>query len=92
MSRYARTPCFAVAVLVSFILLAAAEPAQANDGALDACSKWTGQEAGLQYKCFDCIKLVGEGPNSHWVNICPEYDDDEGSNWSPFADQQKRRR
>ena len=40
---------------------------------MDACRKWTGQGAGMQYKCFDCIKPAGYGPNQHWVNICPEY-------------------
>lgn len=56
-----------------FILAEGATRAQAYESAMDACRKWTGQGAGMQYKCFDCIKPAGYGPNQHWVNICPEY-------------------
>lgn len=92
MNGYAKTTFSVAAVLALLILVASGESAQAYDDALAACSKWTGEGAGLQYKCFECMKRVDEGSSAHWVNTCPEYDSDEGWNWFPFADQEKRRR
>jgi hypothetical protein len=39
---------------------------------LDACRKWTGQGAGEQYKCFDCMRQEGAWPNERWVNTCAD--------------------
>lgn len=60
-------------------VLAPLGSAQAYESALDACRKWTGQGAGVQYRCFDCIKRVDAGSSAHWVNTCPEYS---GGGWS----------
>ena len=62
-----------VAACAGMFILAEGAGAQAYESAMDACRKWTGQGAGMQYKCFDCLKPVGDGPTQHWVNTCPEY-------------------
>ncbi len=54
------------------IFMAPLTVAHAGESALDACRKWTGQGAGMQYKCFDCMKQIGAWPNEHWVNTCAD--------------------
>jgi hypothetical protein len=58
--------------------------AKAFDDYMTACRKWTGQGAGEQYKCFDCMKTVTDPyGHSHWVNICPEGYHGGGWFWGP---------
>ncbi|MFY9658130.1 MAG: hypothetical protein WAK01_16380 [Methylocystis sp.] len=62
------------------LALAPLSGAKAYDDYMTACSKWTGQGAGEQYKCFDCMKTVTDASGvSHWVNTCA---DDRGGGWS----------
>jgi hypothetical protein len=62
MAGYAMKSLMAAAVFGS-MAAASFGSAQAYESGLDACSKWTNEEAGEQYKCFDCMKLVGAGPH-----------------------------
>jgi len=78
MSRSTLNSALIAAACAGIFILAEGAGAQAYESAMDACRKWTGQGAGMQYKCFDCIKPAGYGPNQHWVNICPEYNAYEG--------------
>ncbi len=73
-------------VAAGFLVLSPLVSAQAGESALDACRKWTGQGAGMQYKCFDCIKPVGSGPNERWVNTCADDSrrDRPGQGWGFF--------
>jgi len=71
MAHYAIKSLLAAVVLGS-VAAAALGSALAYESGLDPCRKWTGQGAGQQYKCFDCMKLVGSGPYQHWVNTCAE--------------------
>ena len=51
---------------------------------MTACRKWTGQGAGEQYKCFDCMKTVTDAYGaSHWVNTCAAGYDGGGWSWGP---------
>ena len=72
MAGYAMKSLLAAAVFGS-MAAASFGSAQAYESGLDACSKWTNEEAGEQYKCFDCMKLVGAGPSRHWANTCEEH-------------------
>lgn len=69
MTRYAKRM-----LAVAALLLSSSVSVQAYESAVDACRKWTGQGGGVQYKCFDCIKRVGD----QWVNTCPE----DGGHWA----------
>lgn len=59
-------------VAAGFLVLSPMSSARAGESALDACRKWTGEGAGMQYKCFDCMRHVGSGANEHWVNTCED--------------------
>ncbi len=66
MTRRTLTTVIMIAACACSMLSAA----RAGESALDACRKWTGEGAGMQYKCFDCLRRVGSWPNQHWVNTC----------------------
>ena len=74
------------AILCGGVLaLAPVGGAKAYDDYMTACRKWTGQGAGEQYKCFDCMKTVTDAYGaSHWVNTC-EGDERGGWAWGPVV-------
>lgn len=43
-----------------------------DDPYLTACTKWTNEEAGMQYRCFECMRLVAGRSGERWVNICSD--------------------
>jgi hypothetical protein len=73
MSRSAGKSILIATACAGALLMASNAAALAYEDALAACRKWTGEGAGQQYKCFECLRQVGEGPHQHWVNTCPEY-------------------
>ncbi len=73
MSRSAMKSVLIAGACAGVFIFAEISAAHAYESAMDACRKWTGQGGGMQYKCFDCIKPVGDGSSQHWVNTCPEY-------------------
>lgn len=72
MCHHAIKFALAGAVCAWFVALAPFSAARAGESALDACRKWTGQGAGEQYKCFDCMRQEGAWPNERWVNTCAD--------------------
>lgn len=78
-NRYAKTALSLTAACAGIYLLASVGSAQAYESAMDACRKWTGEGAGMQYKCFDCVKRVGD----EWINTCPEYSSSWAWVWVP---------
>jgi hypothetical protein len=65
MTRYATKSILAAAVCAA-MAAASVGTALAYGDDLDPCRKWTGEGAGEQYKCFDCMKNIG----GRWVNTC----------------------
>jgi hypothetical protein len=58
--------------VAGFFLFLSFAPAHAEESAMDACRRWTGNGGGEQYKCFDCLRAVGNGPNERWINTCAD--------------------
>jgi hypothetical protein len=80
MIRQRKIALAAAAVCGSVLLVAPLQGAKAYDDYMDACRKWTGQGAGEQYKCFDCMKTITDVSGSHWVNTCAR--DPRGGGWA----------
>jgi hypothetical protein len=67
-------------------IFASAGAGRAYESVSDVCRKWTGEGGGMQYKCFDCMILVGAGPNAHWVNTCADESRPDGPRYGwPFG-------
>ena len=82
MTKRAKVGLCAAMLCGGLLALAPFGGAKAYDDYMTACRKWTGQGAGEQYKCFDCMKTVTDAYGvSHWVNICA--DGYHGGGWGP---------
>jgi len=83
MTRRARIALCAAVLCGGALALAPLCGAQAYDDYMAACRKWTGQGAGEQYKCFDCMKSITTPSGSHWVNTCANEPRGNGWSWGP---------
>ena len=84
MTRRAKTALCAAMLCGGVLALAPLGEARAYDDYMSACRHWTGQGAGEQYKCFDCMKTVTDASGaSHWVNICAGGYHRGGWSWGP---------
>ena len=77
--QYRIRPAILAALCASVFILTPLQGAKAYDDYMEACRKWVGQGAGVQYKCFDCLKRVDDAWSAHWINTCPE--DSPGKGW-----------
>ena len=84
MSRSAAKSLLIATACAGIFLLAPIGAALAYEDGMAACRKWNGEGAGQQYKCFECVRQVGEGPYQRWVNTCPEYSGYGGPKWYWF--------